>query len=432
MTNKTNGHIIKVASVFSGIGAFEAALKQMGIKHEIIFACDNGERELKLSYRQINNISCHLSQEEKKELVSKLLSRYNETRKDKDASFSVEEMYNNIFVKIKSSAKLEISYDCILVLTKGYSDKQREDFVDELYNLTGKRNYVKDSYLANYELDVNNWHNDIRFLDASKYEKDIDILVGGSPCQSFSTYGKKMGLEDARGTLFYDYARLIKTLQPKVFIYENVKNLLRHDNGQTWDVMTKVWESLDYVLSEPTVLNAKDYGTPQKRERLFLVGFRKDLFNDYRFEFPAKQILTRFAPDYLETNVDEKYYLGKKGFEWVTNKEKNKNKTRYNRDIICCQTANQQDNWIGDLLVEPVQEWQRKNPRIYIGTLAGKECVARKMTPTECLRLMGFKHFNKIVNDTQLYRQSGNSIVVTVLEALLRTILPVILDKMTK
>lgn len=421
-----NQHIIKVASVFSGIGAFEAALSQMDVKHDIVFACDNGEIDIRLTYRQISNLSKHLSQEEKIEFVNKLLYRYQEVNKAKESKLNFDIIYNNLYVKTRSTAKLEMSYDCIILLTKDYTSKQREEFVDELYRLAGKKNYVKESYLANYKLDATDWHNDIRFLDATKYETDIDVLVGGSPCQSFSTYGKKMGLEDARGTLFYDYARLIKTLQPKVFIYENVKNLLKHDNGRTWDVMTKVWESLNYVLSEPTILDAQNYGTPQKRERLFLVGFRKDIIGDAKYVFPPKQQLTRFAPEYLDNNIPEKYYLGKKGFEWVTNNKKNKNKTRYNRDIIGCQTANQQDNWIGDLRIEPVQEWQRNDARIYIGTLEGKECVARKMTPSECLRLMGFNNFVQVVDDHQLYRQSGNSIVVTVLEALLRSILPYI------
>lgn len=156
-----------------------------------------------------------------------------------------------------------------------------EKYVERLYELTGKPNFVKESYMANYALNEENWHEDIRFMDGKKYSNEVDILVGGSPCQSFSTYGKKLGLNDTRGTLFYDYARIIQEIQPKVFIYENVKNLRTRDEGKTWGIMKQVWESLDYVL-EDKILNAKEYGTPQNRERLFLVGIRKDVIGNLK------------------------------------------------------------------------------------------------------------------------------------------------------
>ena len=413
---------IRVGTLFSGIGAFEQALKQLDIPHEIKFACDNGERELKLPFSKIHKLCTNL-----KEVDVPRFARYlalgNKEKKNSDLQYIV--LANLFRRKIYYRKSLVLPKDCIDMLTTGMDIQTKEKYVERLYELTGKHNYVKDSYMANYELSEDNWHEDIRFLDAKKYANQVDILVGGSPCQSFSTYGKKLGLNDTRGTLFYDYARIILETQPKVFIYENVKNLRTRDKGKTWAVMKQVWESLDYVLDDK-ILNAKDYGTPQNRQRLFLVGIRKDVIGNLKYRFPQKQDLTISALDLLEElgTVDEKYYLGQKGFEWVTNPKKNKNKTRVVKAVVGCQTANQQDNWIGDLVVEDVQPRFENHTRVYVGDYKGKRSVARKMTPDECLRLMGFGPFNHVVSDKELYRQSGNSIVVSVMRALLESVLP--------
>lgn len=113
----------------------------------------------------------------------------------------------------------------------------------------------------------------------------LDLLSGGAPCQAFSYAGKRLGLEDARGTLFYHYAIFLKKLQPKMFLFENVKGLLSHNKGQTYAVMLDIFEKAGYVIQRK-VLNAWDYGVAQKRERLITIGIRKDLINDIEFEFP--------------------------------------------------------------------------------------------------------------------------------------------------
>ncbi len=362
---------LKVGTLFSGIGAFEQALKQLGIEHEIVFACDNGERYLKETKEEILRLAESLGK--------------------------------------KTPAEIE-------------------DLVDQLYDKTGKPNYVKESYFANYDIQEDRWHTDVRFMDGRPYNGKVDILVGGSPCQSFSTYGKKMGLEDARGTLFYDYARLIKEIQPKIFIYENVAGCLTHDHRRTWQVMKSVWESIGYELVYD-VLNAVDYNHPQLRKRLFIVGFRKDIYTT-KYSFPPKMELTKKSSEYLEDGpIEEIYYLGRKGFEWVTTPEKNLRRSRVNQDIIGCQTANQQDNWIGDFRVERPKPEHRKNPRIFIGKykIDGEhmeDAVARKLTPRECLNLMGFTDFKQVVEDRVLYRQAGNSIVVPVLKEIVKSLGP--------
>ena len=355
---------LRVATLFSGVGAFEQALKQLGIKHRIVFACDNGERYLKKTYDEI-----------------------------------IEE-------------------------TRGMDDKMMSDYVAGLYKATKKENLVKKSYFANYDIDEDRWFDDVRFMNGNDFRDKVDILVGGSPCQSFSTYGKKLGLEDTRGTLFYDYARMIKDVNPKVFIYENVKGLKCHDKGHTWETIQSVFESLNYEIGHPEVLNAKDFGLPQSRQRLFVVGIRRDICKTM-FQYPTPIKLEKKATDYLvpDTEVPLKYFLPPMGFRWTTEKERNQNKARINRDIIGCQTATQQFNWSGDFRFCPTQARFAEDPNIHIGEYNGVEGAVRKLMPKERFDLMGFENFNIVVDDKTAYRQAGNSIAVPVMKALAREIL---------
>ena len=115
---------------------------------------------------------------------------------------------------------------------------------------------------------------------------ELDLLSGGAPCQAFSYAGKRLGLEDTRGTLFYHYALFLKQLQPKMFLFENVKGLLSHDKGKTHETIINVFKEEGYTIHEK-VLNAWDYGVAQKRERLIIVGIRNDLINKLNFLFPT-------------------------------------------------------------------------------------------------------------------------------------------------
>ena len=402
--------MLKVGTLFSGIGAFEEALNQMAIPHEILFACDNGEIE----FIPFDNPSVR---KEYKELVHKG-SKLTEEEKVKLATLKDE--LNRRIEQIR-----ETCYDMA-------DNAERTRYINELYRRYSPfkfHNYVKDAYLANYALDESQFHTDIRFIKGDEYANSVDILVGGSPCQSFSTYGKKMGLNDVRGTLFYDYARIISECKPKVFIYENVNGLLSHDDGKTWEAMKSVWEQLGYNLGFE-VLNAADYNFPQIRHRLFLIGIREDLYK-VPYQFPAKKELIHKSTEYLEdsSTIPNSFYLTKKGFEWVTIHSKNVNRTRFNRDVIGAQTATQQDNWTGDLRVEPAQQRHIDDPRIYVGQFdfgKGPEpAVARKMTPRECMNLMGFSpNFKIVVPKTVAYRHAGNSIVVPVLIEIINSLKP--------
>lgn len=165
------------------------------------------------------------------------------------------------------------------------------------FNTIGLIEYDKD---ASNTLRCNrpNWrviHNDIAnvsCLDLLKYfdlqKGELDLLSGGAPCQSFSYAGKRLGLEDARGTLFYHYAKFLEQLQPKMFLFENVRGLLTHDKGRTYQTIINIFENTGYIIQKQ-ILNAWDHGVAQKRERLITIGIRKDLADKIAFEFPASR-----------------------------------------------------------------------------------------------------------------------------------------------
>lgn len=390
---------------------------------------------------------------------------------------SEEEEFKKVFKRIKAIAEsLSMLHERInafhitkeLDRIEDYSDKKK--YVDNLYNGSASQNKVKQSYMANYDIDEKDFHWNVSFLDGTQYRDQVDLFVGGSPCQSFSLVGKQRGLEDTRGTLFYEYARLIKEIRPKVFIYENVKAVLSNDNGRTWETMKKVFTDLEYIWFQD-VLNAKDYGIPQNRERIFVVGFRKDLVLEKNFEFPSSRPLDKTMQDFLLENVSGKYYLPKKGVDFVTS-EKNLTKryTQIDGDVQLCQKKNQQFNWHGDFvfveenenmekamqdlekyflsekvkkyvlssgtkgfyskpktdleIARPLLTTMHKMHRAGVDNYVTTEGRLRKLTPRECLRLMGFcDSFKIVVSDTSMYQQAGNSIVVDVLIALLDSIL---------
>mgnify|MGYP000904965257 CR=1 FL=1 len=357
--------MIRLATVFSGIGSIEFALKKLKIKNEIIFACDNGERYLNLDVKDIQ----------------KMIENKNDT--------------------------------------------ETKNIIEELYKKTGKINNVKATYFANYKIDDSKWFEDIRFVNGRMFENKVDLFVGGSPCQSFSISGYRKGLEDARGTLFYDYARMISEIKPKVFIYENVPGLLNHDGGKTFDIITKIFDSLGYDWSFQKLV-AKNYGIPQNRTRVYVVGFRKDL-NITSFEFPKGHKLTKEVKDFLDDEpIDKKYFHGEKGFKWVTSKKSLQKRVSINSKIARTQTANQQFNWCGDMIFYPIEKqlWALDDPKVYVGDFKGVKGVCRKLTPRECLRLMGYDDsFKIVVDDNVMYRQCGNSIVVNVMEEIVKEII---------
>ena len=350
---------IKIGSLFSGIGAFEQALKILKLKTQIIFACDNDP-------------------------------------------------------------------------------------------------FAKKSFLANYKISEKNWYDDVHDIKGSKYRDKIDLLVGGAPCQSFSMVGKRKGLNDDRGNLSLHFIKKVNEVKPKVFIFENVRALLSVDSGLAWKTIYNQFLKTGYDIKFD-LLNAKNFGVPQNRERLFVIGFKKQT----DFNFPRAITLKKTLQDLLENKFEKKFYLPPKGIAFVT-KEKNLKKryTQVNGRIALCQKRNQQFNWHGDFvqvgksdikkyilsdkvkkyvlssgtkgfyskpeidlevarpLMSTMHKMHRSGVDNYISVEKGK---IRKLTPRECLRLMGFPNkFKQVVSDTQLYRQTGNSIVVNIIIALFK------------
>lgn len=595
--------MLRVGTVFSGIGAIEHALKRMNIEHEIAFACDNGDvdifskdisidmkaieaefHELKFKIKEYNAITeedkiykqelendleqhfhtyndiCNeidvclkkypisyiikvfeninkqdnLKKTRLKEYTKfeKLLNNQdhkrdwflkrmqytvecvNDFKKDNSLNIisNIDEM-PSLFNTVELKSTDNIDWEPVLdYLTSAYNIletiqgkkiikrtrdiaerlgmlherinlyhlrkkveaepnyEKKKKIIDDVYAPYEKQNQVKKSYLANYDVSPKNFHWNVSFLDGKQYADNIDLFVGGSPCQSFSLVGKQRGLEDTRGTLFYEYARLVSEIKPKIFIYENVKAVLSNDNGNTWKTMQKVFDDLGYTWKYQ-ILNAKNYGIPQNRERIFVVGFRNDLVLKQEFNFPAPVELTTTMKDFLLDNVSGKYYLNTKGVDFVT-MEKNLTKryTQINGDVALCQKKNQQFNWHGDFvfveentdmektmadldkyflsekvrkyvlasgtknfyskpktdldIARPLLTTMHKMHRAGVDNYVTTDGRLRKLTPRECLRLMGFCDSFKItVSDTAMYQQSGNSIVVDVLIAVMSEIM---------
>ena len=131
--------------------------------------------------------------------------------------------------------------------------------------------FARQSYLANYEIDEAHFYSDVKELDGTQYQGKVDVLVYGSPCQSFSIAGKRLGTADERGQLIYSAFRILEEVKPKMFVYENVAGLLSIDNGETIKNMLREWGRLGYKITMD-LINSKDYGIPQNRLRLFVVG----------------------------------------------------------------------------------------------------------------------------------------------------------------
>lgn len=261
-------------------------------------------------------------------------------------------------------------------------------------------------------------HGDITTID----EKDVpdhDILVGGFPCQAFSQAGKKLGFEDTRGTLFFEIARIIKKKRPKAFLLENVKNLKGHDKGKTFQVIENTLKDMDYAVNS-VLFKAKDFGVPQNRERIYIVGFDKrvvDNFSDFRFPVPP-MTQTRLG-DILEKNVSEKYTISDKLWD---GHQRRKAEHQKNGNGFGYSLFNENSPYTSTLSAryykdgsEILIEQENSNPR--------------KITPREASRLQGFpQNFIIPVSDTQAYKQFGNSVAVPVINAIAKEMLKILDD----
>ena len=265
---------------------------------------------------------------------------------------------------------------------------------------------------------------------------NFDVLCAGFPCQAFSIAGKRGGFEDTRGTLFFDVAEIIKLKKPKAIFLENVKGLRNHNGGKTLATILNVLRNdLGYYVPEPQIINAKNYGVPQNRERIYIVGFRNDLNID-SFSYPEPLKEKFFFGKVKEENVvPTKYYLSTQYLRTlVSHKERHASKGNgFGYEII-------KDDEISNAIVVGGMGRERNlvidnritdyTPTTHIKGEVNREGI-RKMTPREWARLQGFPdNFIIPVADASAYKQFGNSVAVPAIQATAENIINMIKDKL--
>lgn len=256
--------------------------------------------------------------------------------------------------------------------------------------------------------------------DITKIESDsipdFDVLLGGFPCQPFSSAGLKKGFADTRGTLFFEIERIMRNKRPKAILLENVKQLRSHDRGRTLRVILNHIDSLNYYVKYE-VLRAGDFGVPQNRERTYIVGFDKkyyDLPDDYDFQFPTPTYEKTRLGDILEDDVDDRYTLT--DAIWIGFQKRKQNNINRGAGFGYC-LFNEDSPYVSTLVARYYKDGQE------ILVDQGDDKNPRKLTPRECARLQGFPDsFIIPVSNMQAYKQFGNSVAVPVVHAVAKRI----------
>lgn len=276
--------------------------------------------------------------------------------------------------------------------------------------------YAQEMYLANF--------GEIPDGDITQVDENIvpnhDILCAGFPCQAFSISGKQRGFEDSRGTLFFDVARIVNSKKPKVVFMENVKNFATHDNGRTLEVIKMTMEELGYDFHQK-VLNAIDYGIPQKRERIYMICFRKDLLIK-NFTFPERIPLKNHVEDFIMTDEQlvKDLYVDRPDTVF-----KDTIDDKYSNKSIRLGTVNKGGQ--GERI------YSVKGVAITLSAYGGGVFAktggylingkTRRLHPRECARIMGYPDTFKIIqNKNQAYKQFGNSVAIDVIQYIIKEI----------
>ncbi|WRE82576.1 DNA (cytosine-5-)-methyltransferase [Helicobacter pylori] len=274
--------------------------------------------------------------------------------------------------------------------------------------------YAVETYKANIGQNI--------VLGDIEIEKDHicghDILIGGFPCQPFSTLGSLQGFEDKRGTLFFTICEIIKKYRPKIVVLENVKNLINHNKGESFKRILFELNELDYQVNYD-ILNTLDFGIPQQRNRVFIVALRKNSFTNLEFIFPAKISCKISVLDLLDQQVELKYFISQRMIKTILGRGTKGYIVEPSIDTPIAKTLTatmhkchraSQDNYYTDL-----KNWERYKDNNY--------STIRRLTPNEARKLQGFpSNFKQVVSDTQSYKQFGNAVSVNVSFALARAI----------
>ncbi|GAA8922683.1 DNA cytosine methyltransferase [Helicobacter pylori] len=274
--------------------------------------------------------------------------------------------------------------------------------------------YAVETYKANIGQNI--------VLGDIEIEKDHicghDILIGGFPCQPFSTLGSLQGFEDRRGTLFFTICEIIKKYRPKIVVLENVKNLINHNKGESFKRILFELNELDYQVNYD-ILNTLDFGIPQQRNRVFIVALRKNSFTNLEFIFPTKTSCKISALDLLDQQVELKYFISQRMIKTILGRGTKGYIVEPSIDTPIAKTLTatmhkchraSQDNYYTDL-----KNWERYKDNNY--------STIRRLTPNEARKLQGFpSNFKQVVSDTQSYKQFGNAVSVNVSFALAKAI----------
>lgn len=267
---------------------------------------------------------------------------------------------------------------------------------------TYKNNFNEDSYC------------DITKVDEKKLSK-FDVLCAGFPCQPFSIAGKRIGFKDSRGTMFFEVARILKYNKPKIAFLENVSGIVSHDSGRTIKVITNTLEELGYIV-KAKVMNAKDYGIPQNRNRWYCVAIREDIYkND--FKFPDKINLKYTLEDIIEPKTKKGYestQIALNNINKYIDNYKKSNRYQGNKKYIIANEiraskCNFRNDGISPCLTAKMGTGGNNIPVVVK--------YKRKLTEKECLQIMGFPRDYKIKeNNMQTYKQIGNSVVIPIIK----------------
>lgn len=315
------------------------------------------------------------------------------------SSIRTPTLFDQSMKKSKSKFKIIDLFAGIGGIRLGFEEHGGESVFSSEWDTSAQK-----TYQANF--------GEIPYGDITKIEPneipDFDVLLAGFPCQPFSQAGLKKGFADTRGTLFFDIARIINHHKPKVVFLENVKRFRTHDGGNTFAVVKGTLEEMGYEV-HAEILNAKNFGVPQNRERIYIIGF----LGKTNFEFPKGVIVKKILGDILEKKVDRKYTISDK--LWAGHQRRRKEHAEKGNGFGY-SLFNERSEYTSTISAryykdgsEILIEQKGKNPR--------------KLTPREAARLQGFpEDFVIPVSDNQAYKQFGNSVAVPVIKELARRI----------
>jgi len=387
----------------------------------------------------------------KKAVVTHYLHNYHNGVKkhyEKDAKIFIKELIENKFPEERYSMVAEQALQQLLFEVEDVPFPTPENyafkFIDLFAGIGGFRLALQS--LGGKCVFTSEWDSDAKktykanfgetpFGDITKdttksYIPDnFDVLCAGFPCQAFSIAGKRKGFEETRGTLFFDVAEIIRRKKPKAIFLENVKGLRSHDKGKTLETILNVLRNdLNYFVPDPQVMNAKDFGVPQNRERIFIVGFRKELkIKEFEYPVPVKKKVT-FSDVKEKKKVATRYYLSNQYLQTLKNhKARHAGKgngfgyeiisdTSIANAVVCGGMGRERNLVLDNRITDFTPETKIKGG-------VNREGV-RKMTPREWARLQGFpEKFKIVVSDASSYKQFGNSVAVPAIKATAKKIL---------